>query len=67
MLTLGLDTTAGTATAAVVQDGKLLGEYTINSGNTHSTTLLPMIESMPGILYRSTYRRSYCKGASTTL
>ncbi len=50
MLTLGLDTTAGTATAAVVQDGKLLGEYTINSGNTHSTTLLPMIESMLHLL-----------------
>lgn len=50
MLTLGLDTTAGTATAAIVQDGRLLCEYTMNSGNTHSTTLLPMIENMLALL-----------------
>lgn len=50
MLTLGLDTTAGTAATAIVQDGKLLCEYTMNCGNTHSTTLLPMIENMLSLL-----------------
>lgn len=50
VLTLGLDTTAGTASAAVLSDEKLLCEYTLNSGNTHSQTLLPMIENMLGLL-----------------
>ncbi len=50
MLTLGLDTTAGTASAAILSDEKLLCEYTLNSGNTHSQTLLPMIENMLGLL-----------------
>lgn len=50
MLTLGLDTTAGTASAAILLDEKLLCEYTLNSGNTHSQTLLPMIQNMLGLL-----------------
>lgn len=50
MLTLGLDTTAGTACAAILSDDKLLCEYTMHSGNTHSTTLLPMIENMLALL-----------------
>lgn len=54
MLTLGLDTTAGTASAAILSDDRLLCEYTMNSGNTHSTTLLPMIENMLALLGKKT-------------
>ncbi len=54
MLTLGLDTTAGTASAAILADEKLLCEYTLNSGNTHSQTLLPMIENMLGLTGKET-------------
>ncbi len=46
MITLSLDTTAQIASAAIVKNGKLLCEYTVNSGNTHSVTLLPMIKHM---------------------
>lgn len=46
MLTLGIDTTAGTASVALLSGETMLGEYTLNSGNTHSQTLLPMIEHM---------------------
>lgn len=44
MITLAVDTTAQVAGVAVLRDGKLLVEYTVNSGNTHSVTLLPMIK-----------------------
>lgn len=46
MLILALDSTATTATAALWRDGSVLCEYTVNAGNTHSVTLLPMIEHM---------------------
>ncbi len=46
MITLSLDTTAQIASAAIVKNGKTLCEYTVNSGNTHSVTLLPMIKHM---------------------
>ncbi len=46
MLVLGIDTTAGTASVALLENDKLLCEYSVNSGNTHSRTLLPMIESV---------------------
>lgn len=49
MLILALDTTATTATAALWRDGSLLCEYTVNAGNTHSVTILPMIEHMTGV------------------
>ena len=45
MRILALDTTTPTASAAVWNDGALLGQYTIQT-NTHSTTILPMIESL---------------------
>ena len=44
MITLAVDTTAQIAGVAILRDGKLLVEYTVNSGNTHSVTLLPMIK-----------------------
>ena len=46
MKILALDSTAQVATVALCEDGHLLGEYTVNNGNTHSETLLPMVESL---------------------
>ncbi len=46
MKILALDSTAKVASVALSEDGRLLGEYTINNGNTHSETLLPMIEAL---------------------
>ena len=46
MKILALDSTAQVATVALCEDEKLLGEYTVNNGNTHSETLLPMVESL---------------------
>lgn len=46
MKILALDSSATVATVALFDDGKLLAEYTLNNGNTHSETLLPMVESM---------------------
>ena len=48
MKILALDSTATVATVALCEDDTLLGEYTIRNGNTHSETLLPMIESLLG-------------------
>ena len=50
MKILALDSTAKVASVALCEDGKLLGEYTINNGNTHSETILPMIEAMLKLL-----------------
>lgn len=44
MKILALDSTALTASVAICEDSALLAEYTIANGNTHSETLLPMIE-----------------------
>ncbi|MBE6577837.1 MAG: tRNA (adenosine(37)-N6)-threonylcarbamoyltransferase complex dimerization subunit type 1 TsaB [Ruminococcaceae bacterium] len=46
MKILALDSSALIASVALCEDGKLLSEYTLNNKNTHSETLLPMIESM---------------------
>lgn len=46
MKILALDSTATPASAALVEDGKLLGEFFINTRQTHSQTLLPMAESV---------------------
>lgn len=45
MKIFAIDTTVKTAAAALVEDGKLIAEYSLNT-NTHSTTLLPMISSI---------------------
>ena len=45
MKILALDSTAKVASVALCEDELLLGEVTLNNGNTHSETLLPMIES----------------------
>ncbi|MBE6576374.1 MAG: tRNA (adenosine(37)-N6)-threonylcarbamoyltransferase complex dimerization subunit type 1 TsaB [Ruminococcaceae bacterium] len=46
MLILALDSTAVAASVAVTQDERLLALYHLNNGNTHSETLLPMVESI---------------------
>ena len=46
MKILSLDSSALVASVALCENEKVLAEYTINNGNTHSETLLPMIESM---------------------
>lgn len=46
MKVLAIDSTAGVAAVALTENEKVLADYTLNSGNTHSTTLLPMVESV---------------------
>jgi len=50
MKILALESSALTASVAVCEDGRLLGEYTQNNGNTHSENLLPMVESLLSFL-----------------
>ena len=44
MKILALDSTALVASVALCEDERLLGELVLNNGNTHSQTLLPMVE-----------------------
>lgn len=46
MKILSIDSTAITASVAITEDEHLLGDITLNNGNTHSQTLLPMVESL---------------------
>ena len=46
MRILAIDVSALAASAALTQDGKLLGEFFLNVGLTHSVTLLPMAEAL---------------------
>ncbi len=46
MKILSLDSSAVAATVALCEDQRLLAEYTVINGNTHSETLLPMVESL---------------------
>ena len=46
MKILSLDTSATIASVALCEDDRLLAEYTLNNGNTHSETLLPMVEAV---------------------
>lgn len=50
MKILALDSTAIVSTVAICENEKLLAEFTLNNGNTHSETLLPMIESSLKVL-----------------
>lgn len=43
MKILGIDTTGQTASAALVEDDKLIAEFTLNYKLTHSQTIMPMI------------------------
>lgn len=46
MKILALDSSATVASVALCDGEKLLSEYTLNNGNTHSETILPMIEDL---------------------
>ena len=46
MKILAIDTTAKTATAALTDDGRLIAMTVLNTPNTHSVTLLPMIDGL---------------------
>ncbi|SHK62551.1 tRNA (adenosine(37)-N6)-threonylcarbamoyltransferase complex dimerization subunit type 1 TsaB [Tepidibacter formicigenes] len=46
MKILGIDTSSEVATVAIMDDDKLIGEYTINHKKTHSQKLMPMIDEM---------------------
>ena len=46
MIVLGVESSAVVASAAVLKDGKVIGEKFLNSGLTHSVTLLPMIKEV---------------------
>lgn len=48
MKILSFDSSALVASVSLCEDEKLLAEYTLNNGNTHSETLLPMVESILG-------------------
>ena len=49
MIILGVDTSAIAAGAAIVKDGKLISETYINTGLTHSQTMLTLIDSALGM------------------
>ncbi|MDY3845405.1 MAG: tRNA (adenosine(37)-N6)-threonylcarbamoyltransferase complex dimerization subunit type 1 TsaB [Eubacteriales bacterium] len=44
MLTLAIDTSAKSASAVLLSDGKIISEATCNNGNTHTQTILPMVD-----------------------
>lgn len=46
MLILALDSSAGSAAAAICKDGRILAEMTLDNGNKHSETLLPMSDAL---------------------
>lgn len=46
MKVLGIETSTYSGSVAVVEGSKILGEFTINIGPTHSQKLLPMIDSL---------------------
>ncbi len=46
MLVLGIESSGLTASTAVLDDEKLLAEYTVNNALTHSQTLMPMIDAV---------------------
>ncbi len=46
MRILAIDSSATAASAALVDDGKVLGEFYINTSLTHSQTLMPMIDNV---------------------
>ncbi len=50
MKVLGLDSSGLVASVAVVEDGNMLAEYTVNYKKTHSQTLLPMLDAIVAML-----------------
>ncbi len=50
MKILAIDSSGLVASVAVVEDDRLLGEYTIDYKKTHSQTLLPMIDALSSMI-----------------
>ena len=46
---LAMDSSAKSASVAYLKNGMLAGQFYINSGLTHSTTLMPMTENLLNI------------------
>ena len=46
MKILGIESASMVASVAIVEDGNLIAEYTVNHKKTHSQTLLPMIDEI---------------------
>lgn len=46
MIILAVDSSAAAASAALVENNKILGEFYCNTGLTHSQTLMPMIDGL---------------------
>ncbi|MCK4534579.1 MAG: tRNA (adenosine(37)-N6)-threonylcarbamoyltransferase complex dimerization subunit type 1 TsaB [Syntrophobacterales bacterium] len=46
MITLAIDTSAGTTSVALLEDDSILAEFFMNSGRNHAETLLPVIEKL---------------------
>lgn len=46
MKLLAIDSSASPASAAIAEDGRLLAEFFLHTGLTHSQTLMPMIDSV---------------------
>lgn len=62
---LALDSSSKAASCALVSEGRLIGEYYIDSGLTHSQTLMPMIEQLcntSGISLQQVDRIAVSKG-----
>lgn len=54
MLILSIDSSASAASAALMEDSKLLGEFFTNTDFTHSRTLAPMIENLLSVCGKTT-------------
>ena len=50
MRVLGIDSSGLVASVAIVEEGNLLAEYTVNYKKTHSQTLLPMLDAVVSML-----------------
>lgn len=46
MLILAIDTSSNAASAALFKDNRLLGEFVVNTAQTHSQKLLPIVDSL---------------------
>ena len=53
MLMLSVDSSASPASVCLFEDGKILADYYLNSGFTHSQTLMAMVESVLNISGKS--------------
>lgn len=50
MLTLAVETSGLTASAAVVENGRVISELNLQHGKTHSQKIVPMLKTMLGII-----------------